>query len=496
MVNKAKLVIVIGACFTFLTYGVKNIYSTENKGEGKNNVKIIIAHTEIFGKLERPHVLFNHSLHTKALKEESCGACHSTDENNYFDFEYPPREFKESKKLLMDFYHDTCIGCHKKGMEEGKKSGFITCGDCHSKKTALQKVEYPAFEFDFYYHNKHVDITEGNCSICHHIFFNKATNKLIYEKGKECSCNYCHQGKENDSQFSSLKKVSHLKCINCHINSGKEEIKGGPFQCLECHNEKNIRTVGELKNVLRPDRGQPEKTLIKIENARMKEVPFNHEYHENNTKTCKTCHHETLSACRKCHTLEGNSEGGMVNTANAYHDIYSEKSCIGCHDLKKKDTLCAGCHQIHKIGQGYEKTCIICHSGKKEKNIHKISKIDIPFESIPEDVEIKILENEYEKVSFPHLNIIKKLTDISNESKLASYFHKDLQTICQGCHHHSPVEIEKGVPACNTCHSSYLGPKRVEMPGLLGAYHSQCLGCHKVMKVEPTDCTGCHSKKE
>jgi hypothetical protein len=37
------------------------------------------------------------------------------------------------------------------------------------------------------------------------------------------------------------------------------------------------------------------------------------------------------------------------------------------------------------------------------------------------------------------------------------------------------------------------------MPTLLGAYHRQCLGCHKAMggeeKERPQSCTGCHKEK-
>ncbi len=41
--------------------------------------KIAIAHTEIFGKLERPQVIFNHGKHEEAMKTEGCNACHSAD---------------------------------------------------------------------------------------------------------------------------------------------------------------------------------------------------------------------------------------------------------------------------------------------------------------------------------------------------------------------------------------------------------------------------------
>ena len=56
-------------CLMSLIKGVQ-VYSVENKvvAQKKTENKIIIAHTEIFGKLERPQVVFDHGLHSDKFK--------------------------------------------------------------------------------------------------------------------------------------------------------------------------------------------------------------------------------------------------------------------------------------------------------------------------------------------------------------------------------------------------------------------------------------------
>jgi formate-dependent nitrite reductase cytochrome c552 subunit len=81
---------------------------------------------------------------------------------------------------------------------------------------------------------------------------------------------------------------------------------------------------------------------------------------------------------------------------------------------------------------------------------------------------------------------------------LAAYFHRDLGTMCQGCHHNSPPA--KNPPACVSCHSTASKQVREEnRPALLAAFHRQCMSCHKEMKLEmpaATDCTKCHQEKK
>ena len=69
-----------------LGYGLSTVYSVGNPQPAKQTAvlkpdnKISIAHTEIFGKLERPQVIFDHKKHDEAFKKEGCKTCHPVDE--------------------------------------------------------------------------------------------------------------------------------------------------------------------------------------------------------------------------------------------------------------------------------------------------------------------------------------------------------------------------------------------------------------------------------
>src|SRR4030042_1847240 len=78
--GKKLLFLVLGLCILLLLInGLHGVYSVEGLPVTKKSVesrlvkpenKIGIAHTEIFGVLERPQVIFDHNKHTEALKKE------------------------------------------------------------------------------------------------------------------------------------------------------------------------------------------------------------------------------------------------------------------------------------------------------------------------------------------------------------------------------------------------------------------------------------------
>ncbi|MEW6163161.1 MAG: sulfate respiration complex hexadecaheme cytochrome HmcA [Nitrospirota bacterium] len=526
MVKKLLPLLIITFLFFLIFNGIKDIYSVEEKPKIekrpeikiKPENKIGIAHTEIFDVLERPQVVFDHDKHVKALKEEGCEKCHPLDkEKGLILFEFPKKVEKKDGDSVMKAYHDECIECHKKRYKEDKKAGPVTCGDCHKKEFELVRLKYPVVEFDFSVHDTHDKKLQEkgikeNCDLCHHIY----NEEPVYEKGREWSCYSCHDiGKKRSPLLAApnevtakkgftVQKVSHVRCLNCHLHFMGKKEKAGPIVCSKCHAEK-YKTVAELEKVPRPGSGQPEKPLIDIENAKMKGVLFDHKAHEKYSKACRECHHQTLYTCKECHGLTGTRDGEWVNVSNAYHDVLSEHSCAGCHNKKKSEKDCAGCHGLIPImdiqAKGPKKeTCVRCHTGKKEiPEPPALSVAKLDPEIVKKEVEVKILEKEFKPAKFPHRKIIEGLVKISNDSKMGRYFHAKMQTICDGCHHQSRAEAEAKKdtpPFCRNCHSISFDPLYPNRPRLQAVYHNQCIKCHENMKLEkPKKCTECHEEK-
>ena len=90
----------------------------------------------------------------------------------------------------------------------------------------------------------------------------------------------------------------------------------------------NQEVVAKLpdREIPRLKRNQPDATLVMFEaNAgnkakiSMPPVPFNHAAHEKYSDNCRVCHHASMDACSKCHTLGGSPEGGNVTFEQAMH---------------------------------------------------------------------------------------------------------------------------------------------------------------------------------
>lgn len=86
-----------------------------------------------FGSIERPPAKYHHDRHTAALEQEGCEICHPKDASGEISFTFPKTASGKGTKALMNSFHDECAGCHRKWAAAGKKSGPVTCGECHRR---------------------------------------------------------------------------------------------------------------------------------------------------------------------------------------------------------------------------------------------------------------------------------------------------------------------------------------------------------------------------
>ena len=199
----------------------------------------------------------------------------------------------------------------------------------------------------------------------------------------------------------------------------------------------------------------------------------------------------------------------------AMHRLNVNQSCTGCHEAKLNKQTCAGCHtSFEKKRQQGTDSCVNCHMVPTSRITHEVQPAEEKMmaaetleareavtvtyddQEIPEIVTIKALTDQYEPVKLPHRKIVNTLFNNIKNNKLANYFHHEKGTICQGCHHNSPAA--KTPPSCASCHGRPFNAKDPFKPGLMAAYHMQCMECHKAMDIKKpvaTNCTACHAKK-
>jgi hypothetical protein len=416
---------------------------------------------------------------------------------------------------LMDLYHDNCLACHTKMADEGEKSGPLACGDCHRENRAYVSSARP-FGMDKSLHYRHQVARKDKCEDCHHTY-DEAAGKLVYKKGTESSCRDCHED-ETENKTVAFKVAAHWACIKCHIEASKAgpDAAAGPRACGGCHDPEKQGAIKVVENVPRLKRDQPDFVLIsapedEMASSMFRTVPFPHREHESATASCRGCHHETLKSCTDCHTLPGEKEGEGVTLRTAMHVMTSTHSCIGCHDLQKEHQKCAGCHDLMEKGRISEHACPVCHAGPSPQNLKaegprytSMAQFEPPAASvrltftateIPDSVVISVLSKDYEPAVMPHGRIVNKLREYIKDSKVATHFHGREDVMCEGCHHNGSIGDRPAL--CENCHGRPFDKAHLYRPGLYGAYHRQCLGCHESMGLQkPSDCAGCHRKKE
>jgi hypothetical protein len=489
---------------------------------------IDIDSMKVYGKLERSSVTYLHQRHTEALekKNKDCSACHLSENDPQTGKERMSTKYLRlkdtTKQKVMDIYHNNCIACHKETKAAKEKSGPLECGECHQQQTPVISSWQP-IGMDKSLHYRHSKAMDKKCEKCHHEY-NEKTKTLFYAKDQEGTCRYCHRSETEENRIS-LRQAAHTACIDCHRQILAKNESAGPFTCEGCHEPSQQKLIESVKDVPRMKRNQPDFVFVKTSAAdkekanpltRMNLVPFNHQAHEKYNDNCRVCHHAALTDCQQCHSLQAKKEGGGVTLEQAMHRLNVDQSCVGCHESKQTDPGCVGCHtSFEKKRQQGTTSCVNCHMVPKSQIIGTVDKDEekkmaartlnqrdavnetYGDDDIPETVTIKALSNKYEAVKLPHRKMVRTMVANIKNNQLANYFHFEKGTVCQGCHHNSPAA--KTPPRCVSCHSKPFNAKDPFKPGLMAAYHRQCMECHKTMgiaKPVATDCNACHQKKD
>ncbi|MCK7506120.1 MAG: cytochrome c family protein [Desulfobacterales bacterium] len=219
---------------------------------GKPRADIIrIDGLKQFGKLERPAVVYLHEKHTQALskKNKDCATCHLPDKK------YMSTKFKRltdaSKKTVMDIYHDNCTACHRQTADAGEKAGPVVCTGCHQDRAVASS--WTEIGMDKSLHYRHVKAQENKCEVCHHQY-DPAAKKLVYVKGKEDDCRYCHLDKTVDNVIS-MRLASHAQCIDCHRKRLAENKDAGPATCGGCHDAGLQKKIAKAQGRAAADAG-------------------------------------------------------------------------------------------------------------------------------------------------------------------------------------------------------------------------------------------------
>ena len=542
MAGNKRLTPRVGIALTAIFIGMLICLFHLNTQAGDQNLRpdiVMIDLPPVPDGEQMPAVPFLHDLHTAANeKPNDCSTCHpKTDESFLFKFK---RTENSGSKIDMAIYHDNCIGCHQETIAAGKAAGPIVgeCRACHNQKPEAT-LSWQSIKFNKSLHYRHESTglilssqlnSDTNCGACHHNFDEKA-QKTTYIKGEEANCRYCHKEETTELfptvQTRSMKMASHFACINCHQKLVSASKKAGPVQCAGCHDQAEQKKIEVIQNVPRLKRNQPDVILLlskedalqtdekKSNQNQQPAVAFNHQAHESKTADCITCHHDSLKSCRDCHTSKGDKKGGFVRLETAMHANQTQKSCVGCHAQAQQDRNCAGCHDALPRKTLNNLNCKSCHNvdpapmeSFPNDTAQKMAlaqsalnaKTSLPvlpnIVDIPETVTIGVMADQYEAVSLPHGKIIRSLAEGMDNNKMARFFHHEPATMCMGCHHNSPASTKP--PKCASCHGEAFKTGDDERPGLMGAYHGQCLSCHQIMQIEEpkaTDCVACHKKR-
>lgn len=104
----------------------------------------------------------------------------------------------------------------------------------------------------------------------------------------------------------------------------------------------------------------------------------------------------------------------------------------------------------------------------------------------------KINGKKHKPAEGPDVAILDQISDMYSPVRFDHKHHAEMVGMGQGCelcHHYSP---EGRIPPCRECHGKIASEtENLGKPGLKGAFHRQCMGCHREWS-HATECVICH----
>jgi hypothetical protein len=138
-------------------------------------------------------------------------------------------------------------------------------------------------------------------------------------------------------------------------------------------------------------------------------------------------------------------------------------------DHSKLNLSCKSCHTC-EVPTKDEPCLVLCPR-------EKIATVYQKPEQTPELIVIDELKDRYGSVYFSH-KIHAQMSVMSGG--------------CENCHHFNTTGP---ILECNSCHEASRKREDVRLPDLKGAYHRQCMDCHREWSHE-TGCNSCHALKK
>ena len=138
-----------------------------------------------------------------------------------------------------------------------------------------------------------------------------------------------------------------------------------------------------------------------------------------------------------------------------------------------KDTADSSCRQCHTCDRPTPANLCLVNPCRRQEAAEEAAR----HEFGPDMLIMDELEGSYLPVPFDHLG----------HARMA-----EMADGCVSCHHHTPEG--ESPPACKSCHEVDADGTDIFKPGLKGAYHQQCLNCHREW-IDERDCDVCHRAK-